>query len=62
MSPEVQVLNLAKAGRDASQKLLSTTGPQRNRALLILADLLEGAHQEIFMANKKDMDLAQAQG
>lgn len=62
MSPEVQVLNLAKAGRDASQKLLNTTGPQRNRALLILADLLEGAHQEIFMANKRDLDLAQAQG
>lgn len=62
MSPEVQVLNLAKAGRDASQKLLSTTGRQRNRAMLILADLLAGAHEEIFMANKRDLDLAQAQG
>lgn len=62
MNLEAQLLDLAKASRDASRRLLATTGRQRNKALLVLADCLKKSRAEIFMANNRDLDEAKAKG
>jgi len=62
MSFDQQMLELAKEARRASRKLASSSGAQRDKALILLADLLEAAQTDIFSANDKDLEAAQKNG
>ena len=62
MSLEQQVHTLALDAKNASRQLGTASGQERDQALRILAGLLESSQAEIFAANAKDLDAAQAAG
>ena len=62
MNLESQMRELAVAARSASRKLATATGLQRDRALTVLADLLDQSRSGIFAANEKDLEAARAGG
>ncbi len=62
MNLETLVRDLAKEARASSRKLATATGQQRDKALLVLAGLIEGARQQISAANALDLDAARANG
>jgi glutamate-5-semialdehyde dehydrogenase len=62
MNLESQMRELAAAARGASRKLATATGLQRDRALTVLADLLDQSRSGIFAANAKDLEAARAGG
>lgn len=62
MNLEVQMRELALDAKRASRTLATSTGLQRDKALAVLADLLEASRQEIFAANVHDVDAALAAG
>lgn len=62
MNLESQMRELAAAARSASRKLATATGLQRDRALTVLADLLDQSRSGIFAANAKDLEAARAGG
>ena len=55
-----EVIQKCEAAKAASVKLASTSGTQRNDALLAMADALERRAAEVLAANKVDMDAAEA--
>lgn len=62
MSLEQQIRSLAQEARTASRQLATASGQERDRVLRILAELLTSRQAEIFAANAKDLDTAQAAG
>jgi glutamate-5-semialdehyde dehydrogenase len=56
------VLLAAKAAREAAHRLTKTTAPERNRALLEIADSVRATKESILAANQKDMEAGQAKG
>ena len=52
----------AKLVKQASPKLAGTTGEVRNRALLAIADALQEKKEQIFEANRQDMEQAEKDG
>lgn len=62
MNLETQMRDLAMAAKVASRTLATSTGKQRDRALSVLAGLLENSRQEIFAANRSDLEAARAGG
>ena len=62
MNLESHMRDLAVAAKSASRKLATATGLERNKALLVLADLLQESRREIFEANVLDLDAARAAG
>lgn len=57
-----QIKDLAVNARKAGQQMLRVGSLDKEKALLRLAELLEGHRKEIFAANTKDLDAAQAKG
>ncbi|MDP3429294.1 MAG: glutamate-5-semialdehyde dehydrogenase [Desulfomicrobium sp.] len=62
MNLESDMRDLAASAKSASRKLATATGLERNKALLVLADLLHESRREIFEANARDLDAARAGG
>lgn len=62
MNLKSQMRRLAASARSAARTLAKATGLQRNKALLILADLLHQSRAEIFEANSRDLEAARAGG
>jgi len=57
-----QIKDLAVNARNAGQQMLRVGSLDKEKALLRLAELLEGHRKEIFVANAKDLDAARAKG
>lgn len=57
-----EVTALAERARNAARTLAVSSGPQRNRALLAMADRLAGAEAEILSANAADVKEARTKG
>ena len=53
-------VSIAKKAKEASLKVVDTSTELRNRALLKIAEELEAAKNEIFDANKKDLEAAKS--
>jgi glutamate-5-semialdehyde dehydrogenase len=62
MNLEQQMRDLAAAARKASRNLATATGLQRDKALTVLAGLLEESRREIFAANALDIEAARTAG
>jgi glutamate-5-semialdehyde dehydrogenase len=62
MNLEQQMRELAAAARKASRNLATATGLQRDKALTVLAGLLEESRSEIFAANVLDIEAARKNG
>lgn len=62
MNLESQMRELAASAKSAARKLATASGLERNKALLVLADLLHESRLEIFKANARDLDAARAGG
>ncbi|GAB1409535.1 glutamate-5-semialdehyde dehydrogenase [Desulfovibrionales bacterium] len=62
MNLQSLVRELATKAKTASRILATASTAQRNTALILLADLLRSAADEIFTANGRDIDAAQAAG
>jgi glutamate-5-semialdehyde dehydrogenase len=62
MNLESQMRELATSAKSAARKLATASGLERNKALLVLADLLHESRLEIFKANARDLDAARAGG
>ncbi len=62
MNLESQMRQLAASARTAARTLATATGLQRNKALLVLADLLHDSRADIFEANSRDLEAARAGG
>ena len=62
MNLESQMRGLAASARTAARTLATATGLQRNKALLVLAELLHQSRSEIFEANSRDLEAARAGG
>ncbi len=62
MNLESQMRELAVSARTAARTLATASGLARDKALLVLADLLHESRQEIFAANALDLEAARAGG
>lgn len=58
----MQVLELARAAREAAYSLAATDAQTRNRALLKIKKALDDAQTEIFSANAEDLKNAETEG
>lgn len=56
------MLEAGQKARAASRRMAAASTAEKNKALLCLADLLEAKGQEIFEANKRDLDKALENG
>ncbi len=59
---EHDVLTICQQAKQASRKLMGASPEQKNTALTVLAQLLDEQRLDIFAANAKDMQAAQAKG
>ena len=59
MSLEQQVKDLSRKARDAGRLMARADSGKKNRALEILADLLEQEKEKILEANAKDVQEAE---
>ena len=62
MNLESNMRELAASARTAARKLATASGLQRDKALTVLAGLLEESRPEIFAANARDLEAARAAG
>lgn len=62
MSIQEQILDMAKRARVAARGLAGASGAAKQQALLTLADMLEQNAEEIYAANRMDVDAAVASG
>jgi len=57
-----QMRTLAQSARQAARAMAKASGTAKNEALLGLADLLDARREDIFAANRKDVEKARASG